>query len=119
MSTSAHAPCANKLFSFVSVSEFPFLELVLSNRYETGPEPIRVKQDYDLVVAGGGPSGLMAALAAAERGLRVLVAEQMPRPGRPRIADAHRSLPRRSESVRPPARCRTRQAPLEQCPQTP
>ncbi len=81
MSTSAHAPCANKLFSFVSVSEFPFLELVLSNRYETGPEPIRVKQDYDLVVAGGGPSGLMAALAAAERGLRVLVAEQMPRPG--------------------------------------
>lgn len=40
-----------------------------------------MKPDYDLIIIGGGPSGLMAALAAAERGLRVRVTEQMPRPG--------------------------------------
>lgn len=40
------------------------------------------KQDYDVIVIGGGPAGLMAAGTAASRGRRVLVAEKNPRPAR-------------------------------------
>lgn len=39
------------------------------------------KEPYDLIVAGAGPSGLTAAASAAARGLRVLLADQMPRAG--------------------------------------
>ncbi|MCE5273350.1 NAD(P)/FAD-dependent oxidoreductase [bacterium] len=39
------------------------------------------KEPYDLIVAGSGPAGLTAAATAAGRGLRVLLAEQMPRAG--------------------------------------
>lgn len=39
-------------------------------------------QHYDLIVAGGGPSGMLAAGFAASEGLHVLLAEKMPRPGR-------------------------------------
>jgi len=35
----------------------------------------------DVAVVGGGPAGLMAAIAAAERGRRVVVLEQLDRPG--------------------------------------
>jgi hypothetical protein len=35
----------------------------------------------DVLVVGGGPAGLMAAIAAAERRARVLLCEQLPRPG--------------------------------------
>ena len=38
-------------------------------------------EQWSLVVAGGGPAGFMAAIAAAERGLRrVLVLESTPEP---------------------------------------
>jgi len=37
---------------------------------------------WDLIVVGGGPAGLMAAGRAAERGLRVLLLERGPSPGR-------------------------------------
>ncbi len=37
---------------------------------------------YDLIIAGGGAAGLVAAARAGERGLRVLVLEKMNRPGR-------------------------------------
>ena len=37
---------------------------------------------YDLIVVGGGAAGLMATLAAAERGGRVLLLEKMSQPGR-------------------------------------
>ena len=36
---------------------------------------------YDLIVIGGGPAGLMAAGTAAERGVRTLLLERMPRIG--------------------------------------
>ncbi|NLF29289.1 MAG: aminoacetone oxidase family FAD-binding enzyme [Planctomycetes bacterium] len=40
----------------------------------------------DMVVVGAGPAGQMAAIAAAERHLRVIVVEQMPRPSLKLIA---------------------------------
>ena len=40
------------------------------------PEPV-----FDLAVVGAGPAGLLAAIAAAERGRRVVLLEQLPRPG--------------------------------------
>jgi len=36
---------------------------------------------YDLIVIGGGPAGLMAAGTAAERGVKTLLLERMPRIG--------------------------------------
>ena len=36
---------------------------------------------FDVAVVGAGPAGQMAAIAAAERGRRVVLLEQMPRPG--------------------------------------
>src|SRR3989344_4998076 len=37
---------------------------------------------WDVVVIGGGPAGMMAAGRAAERGLRVLLLEKNPAPGK-------------------------------------
>lgn len=42
----------------------------------------RYTGEYDVVVAGGGPAGLMAGVRAGQRGLRVLVAEKMDTPCR-------------------------------------
>ena len=36
---------------------------------------------YDLIVIGGGPAGLVAAGTAAERGVKTLLLERMPRIG--------------------------------------
>ena len=35
-----------------------------------------IEQSYDLIVAGGGPSGVAAAIAAGRQGLRVALIEQ-------------------------------------------
>ena len=40
-----------------------------------------MKKEYDIVIAGAGVAGLIAAGRAAELGARVLVLEKMPRPG--------------------------------------
>lgn len=45
-----------------------------------------VSSNMDLLVVGGGPSGMMAALAAAERGRRVVLCEQLTTPGRKLLA---------------------------------
>lgn len=39
-------------------------------------------KEFDIVVAGAGASGLMASIAAAEMGMKVLLLEKMERPGR-------------------------------------
>ena len=39
-------------------------------------ESVPVRGEYDVIVAGGGPAGVAASLAAARRGMRVLVIEQ-------------------------------------------
>jgi predicted Rossmann fold flavoprotein len=50
--------------------------------FSQGTVPDRVRaRHYDLLVVGAGPAGLMAAITAADRGGRVIVCEQMPRPG--------------------------------------
>ena len=41
---------------------------------------------FRLVIVGAGPSGLMAAATAAERGLRVLLLERLPAPGQKLLA---------------------------------
>jgi predicted Rossmann fold flavoprotein len=40
------------------------------------------KNKYDVIVIGGGPAGLMSAGRAAERGLKVLLLEKNPQPGK-------------------------------------
>ena len=44
-------------------------------------EPSDGEFEYDVVILGGGAAGLMAAISAAERGRKVLVAEKNRRPG--------------------------------------
>jgi predicted Rossmann fold flavoprotein len=39
-------------------------------------------KEFDIVIAGAGASGLMASIAAAEMGMKVLLLEKMERPGR-------------------------------------
>jgi sarcosine oxidase subunit alpha len=46
----------------------------------TGSTP-KEHESCELLVVGAGPSGLAAAIAAAEQGVRVLVVEEQPRPG--------------------------------------
>lgn len=41
----------------------------------------RLNKCYDLAIVGGGASGLVAAIAAARRGRRVVLCEKMPAPG--------------------------------------
>ncbi|MDE7142519.1 MAG: FAD-dependent oxidoreductase, partial [Muribaculaceae bacterium] len=49
------------------------------NSRETGPNiatpRVKVNNDYDIIVAGGGPAGCAAAIAAASRGCRTLLIE--------------------------------------------
>ncbi|MEO1994018.1 MAG: 2Fe-2S iron-sulfur cluster-binding protein [Planctomycetaceae bacterium] len=68
---------------------FPFYERRIrriSGLGQIDPEsdaPVSPK-DYafcDLLIAGGGPAGLSAAIAAGEQGLRVLAVDEQPRPG--------------------------------------
>ena len=41
---------------------------------------------YDVIIAGGGASGMTAAITAARRGCSVLVLERMDRPGKKILA---------------------------------
>jgi predicted Rossmann fold flavoprotein len=43
-------------------------------------------EQCDIAIVGAGPAGLMAAITAAERGRRVIVLEQLPKPGRKLLA---------------------------------
>ena len=44
------------------------------------------KKKMDVIVIGGGASGMMAAIAAAREGCRVLILEHMDEPGRKILA---------------------------------
>ncbi len=50
-------------------------------RYDPLMHPPRDSTDADVAIVGGGPAGLMAAIAAAERRRRVTLFEQLDRPG--------------------------------------
>ena len=66
------------------------LEICTSNRYTKGYASPRLKDtgvaeekmDQNIVVIGGGASGMMAAIAAAERGARVIILEHGQRVGK-------------------------------------
>ena len=54
------------------------------NMPQTQADPIQAAPDAqatDVVIVGAGPAGLMAAIAAAEAGARVVLCEQLDRPG--------------------------------------
>ncbi len=44
--------------------------------------PLQHMNEYDVIVIGGGPAGLLAAGRAGELGAKVLVLEKMKQPGR-------------------------------------
>lgn len=51
----------------------------ISEQYQTVTEPsreVRVAGEYDVVVCGGGPAGMMAAVAAARNGAKTLLIER-------------------------------------------
>ena len=48
-----------------------------------------VKQDYDVIVVGGGAAGMAASVKAAERGRQVLLLEKADRPGRKILASGN------------------------------
>jgi len=49
---------------------------MLPREYHHGSETLPVTYDVDVLVVGGGPAGIGAALAAARQGMRVLIVEQ-------------------------------------------
>jgi len=55
---------------------------ILSVLVPSWPDGLGVIMNYDAIVIGAGPAGMMAAIRAAERGRKVLLAERNESPGR-------------------------------------
>lgn len=55
---------------------------VLSLFHRFCGRPIKMSTSTDLIIIGGGASGLMAGVAAGERNLRAVILERCPKPGR-------------------------------------
>ena len=72
-----------------------------ARRRSSGMQTRAQKPFYDLIVVGGGPAGLAAAVYGASEGLRTILVERerAGRPGRHQLAD--RELPRLSRAASP------------------